>query len=167
LKTLNICTCLLFANLCWLNSAGAAEDDSHHEALNHVAALVGHAEEETADGHHEDGKVWGFYYLRTISEKWSLGVSFEQEGFGDNSQQRHGIVAIPVSYHINDKWRVFAAPGLEFRERGTPDEPMIRIGTGYAFSLGGHFSLTPEAQVDFIRGGTKVYVFALALGYGF
>jgi len=44
---------------------------------------------------------------------------------------------------------------------------MLRLGTGYEFEIGKHFTLAPEAQVDFVAGGTKVYVIALSLGYGF
>jgi hypothetical protein len=50
---------------------------------------------------------------------------------------------------------------------GDLDKAMLRVGTGYQFSLGGHWTLAPEVQVDFVSGGAKVYVFALALGYGF
>ena len=86
---------------------------------------------------------------------------------GENDQKRHGVFAIPVSSFVNEKWRLFVAPGVEFRGKGDPDETMLRFGTGYEFDIGKHFTLAPEAQVDFIAGGTRVYVFALSLGYGF
>ncbi len=44
---------------------------------------------------------------------------------------------------------------------------MFRLGAGYEFKLGKNLTLAPEAQVDFVAGGTKVYVVAIALGYGF
>jgi hypothetical protein len=145
----------------------AAEDSGHHLPHNHIALIVGHAEEEQADGHHEDGKLFGIDYIRQFHEHWAWGLTLEQEGFGDNDQARHGILAVPVSFFVNDRWRVFAAPGIEFREKGERDKALFRLGTGYSFSLGKHLSLAPEVQIDFIEGGTKVFVFALALGYGF
>lgn len=86
--------------------------------------------------------------------------------FGGHSK-RHGILAIPFSYHPNKHWRLFMAPGLEFRKPGDPDKALLRVGSGYEFKIGGHFTIAPEFQIDFVAGGTKVYVFALAFGYGF
>jgi hypothetical protein len=163
----------LFAFCALVLSAGystvglAGDDAEHHLPHNHIAFIVGHAEEEQADGHHESGKLWGVDYVRQFHEHWAWGLTFEQEGFGDSDQSRQGIFAVPVSYFVNDRWRVFAAPGIEFHGRGDPDKVLLRIGTGYEFALGKHFTISPEAQIDFIAGGTKVYVFALAVGYGF
>jgi hypothetical protein len=144
-----------------------AEDGEHHLPHNHIAVIVGRAVEETADGHHENGNLWGIGYVRQFHERWGWGVAFEQEGFGENDLQRHGILAVPVSYFVNSRWRVSAGPGIEFREPGDPDKALFRVGTGYEFALGKNFAISPEVQVDFISGGTNVYVFALALGYGF
>jgi hypothetical protein len=146
--------------------AKAAEDEEHHAALNHIALIAGIAYEEQADGHREDGYAMGIEYARYMSEHWRLGASFEMETFGNN-QKRHGVLAVPISYFVNHRWRIFGAPGIEYRERGEPDKAMFRLGTGYEFFLGQHWILSPEAQVDFIAGGTTVYVVALALGYGF
>jgi len=162
-------------NVIWLMAAAvfsgkvshAAEDAGHHLSHNHIAVIVGRAYEETDDGHHEDGNVVGVDYTRQFHEHWAWGLTFEQEAFGNNDQSRHGVFALPVSYFVNERWRFFAGPGIEFRGRGDPDEPMLRIGTGYEFDIGKHFTLAPEAQIDLISGGTKVYVVALSLGFGF
>jgi hypothetical protein len=148
------------------NVTYAADDEGHHVAPNHIALIAGVAFEEQADGHRENGNVVGIEYIRHMNERWRLGASFELEAFGDN-HKRHGVLAFPVSYFVNHRWRLFGAPGIEFREQGEPDKVMFRLGTGYEFLLGEHWSLSPEAQIDFIAGGTNVYVFALALGYGF
>ena len=108
----------------------------------------------------------GIDYVRQFSEHWGWGVAFEQEVFG-NDQKRHGVLAIPISYFPGNHWRLIAGPGIEFREPGDPDKAMFRIGAGYNFALSKHFTLAPEAQVDFIAGGTQVFVVPLALGYGF
>ena len=159
--------CLLAATAIFSGATLAEEEGGHHLPHNHIALIAGIAYEETDDGHHEDGHVVGIEYVRQFSQHWGWGAAFELEAFGDNDQKRMGILALPVSYFVNEHWRLFAAPGIEFREAGDPDKPMFRIGTGYEFSLGDHFTLAPEAQIDFVAGGTKVYVIALSLGYGF
>jgi len=160
-------SCLATIFLVYGEISYTAEEAGHHLPHNHLALIVGHAEERLSNGHQADGKVWGLDYTRQYHEHWGWGLTIEQEGFRDNDNRRHGIVAVPVSYFISERWRVFAAPGIEFHNHGDPDEPMFRIGTGYEFALGNYLTLSPEVQVDFIPGGTRVYVFVLAFGYGF
>jgi hypothetical protein len=144
----------------------AAEGADHHHK-NHIAFLVGHAEEEQEDGHHESGGMWGLEYIRQIiNEHWRIGAAFEMETFGDN-HDRYGILAVPVSYFVTPSWRVFVAPGVEFGESWKAEDAMVRLGTGYTFELTKRFSITPEAQVDFVEGGKQVYVLSLAFGIAF
>jgi len=35
------------------------------------------------------------------------------------------------------------------------------------FKIGGHFTIAPEFQIDFVAGGAKVYVISVAFGFGF
>ena len=157
--------CLLAVTLGFVGTS-LAEEDEHHLPHNHIALVAGMAFEETDDGHHEDGHLVGIEYIRQFSTHWGWGVAFESEVF-DSEQKRIGVLAVPVSYFPADHWRLIAAPGIEFREPGEPDKAMFRIGAGYEFELGSHITLAAETQVDFIAGGTRVYVIALALGYGF
>ena len=144
----------------------AAEEGGKQLPHNHVALIAGLAFEEKADGGRQNGNMLGFDYVRQPYEHWGFGVGFEVEVFG-NSTKRHGVLAFPVSYYPGNSWKVFAAPGVEFRDQGEPDKALIRFGTGYDFELGHHFTLSPVAQVDFIAGGTNVYVLSLVFGYGF
>jgi hypothetical protein len=165
--TKNLITFSLLAATAGFSAAAYAEEEGgHHLPHNHIALIAGIAYEETADGHHEDGHLLGIDYIRQFGEHWGWGVGFESEIF-DNSQKRTGVLAVPISYFPGGHWRLFAAPGIEFHDPGDPDKAMFRVGASYEFALGKHFTLAPEAQVDFVAGGTKVYVIALALGYGF
>lgn len=146
--------------------ANDAEQSDHHLPHNHVALTAGAAFEEQADGHRERGNVLGFAYVRQVSEHWGWGAAAEMEVLGDENH-RLGILVVPVSYFPNDRWRLFAGPGLEFRDQGEPDHLVLRMGAGYDFELGEHFTLSPEAVIDFVEGGTTVYVLGFALGYGF
>lgn len=161
---------LIVANTAvWFScSAAFAEEDGHHLPHNHIAVVVGRAYERASDGHEEEGNLLGVDWEYQFDERWGVGIVFEQEAFGGNTKaNRHSILAVPVSYHLNDRWRVFGAVGMEFRDLGDPDEPLIRLGTGYNFHIGKHFTIAPELMFDFISGGDKVYVFGLAFGYGF
>jgi len=144
-----------------------AEDEAdHHLPHNHIALIAAAAYEEKADGHHERGNVLGLEYVRQVTEHWGWGAALEMEAFGD-SHDRMGILVVPVSYFPNEHWRLMAGPGLEFREAGEKDHTVFRVGAGYEFKLGKHFTLSPEAVIDFVEGGTTVYVLGFAFGYGF
>ena len=146
--------------------ASDAEQSDHHLPHNHIALFAGVAFEEQNDGHHEQGNIVGFEYVRQVHENWGWGVAAEIEVLGDENH-RLGILVVPISYLPNDRWRLFGGPGLEFRDRGEPEHLVIRIGAGYEFELSEHFTLSPEAVIDFVEGGTTVYVLGFALGYGF
>ena len=144
----------------------AADDGGHHLPHNHIALVVAGAFEEQADGHRERGNVLGVEYIRQATEHWGWGVAFEMEALGDH-HDRLGILVVPVSYFPNERWRLMAGPGVEFRERGEPDHAVLRVGAGYEFEIGKHFTLSPEVFVDFVEGGTTVYVLGFTFGYGF
>ena len=145
----------------------AADDGGQHKAhLNHVAILLGTASEKQKDGHRESGGMIGIAYERRVAEKWSFAAAYEEEAFGDKTQ-RHSIVFVGARYELNDRWSVFGGPGVEFRKLGEREHALLRVGAAYGFDLGRGFSLSPELSIDIVAGGTRVYVFALALGYGF
>ena len=144
----------------------ASEDGDHHLPHNHLALVVGAAFEEQDDGHRERGNILGLEYVRQVTEHWGWGASFEMEALGDE-HHRLGILVVPVSYFPNERWRLLAGPGVEFRDKGEPEHAVLRIGAGYEFELGKHFTLSPEAVIDFVEGGTTVYVLGFSLGYGF
>ena len=144
----------------------AAEEGGHHLPHNHIALVVAAAFEEQADGHRESGNVLGLEYIRQVTEHWGWGAAIEMEAFGEH-HDRLGVLVVPVSYFPNDRWRLLAGPGVEFREPGEREHAVLRIGAGYEFELGNHFTLSPEMVVDFVEGGTTVYVLGFSLGYGF
>jgi len=144
----------------------ASDEGGHHLPHNHIALVVGAAFEEQSDGHRERGNIVGLEYVRQVTEHWGWGAAYEAEFLGDE-HHRLGILVVPVSYFPNERWRLLAGPGIEFRDRGEPDHAVFRIGAGYEFELGEHFTLSPEAVIDFVEGGTNVYVLVFSLGYGF
>ena len=85
------------------------------------------------------------------------------EVLGDNNE-RLGVLVVPVGHYPNEHWRLLAGPGLEFREPGEKEHAVFRIGAGYESKLSEHFTLAPEAVIDFVEGGTTVYVLGFALG---
>ena len=144
----------------------ASDDGDHHLPHNHIALVAAAAFEEQDDGHRERGNILGLEYVRQVTEHWGWGAAFEMEAFGDE-HHRLGILVVPVSYFPNERWRLLAGPGVEFRGKGEPDHAVFRLGAGYEFELGKHFTLSPEAVIDFVEGGTTVYVLGFSLGYGF
>jgi len=152
---------------------GIAADDTEHHAEtehhlphNHIALFAAAAFEEQSDGHRQRGYVLGLSYLRQVSERWGWGGALEMEVFGDH-HDRLGVVVVPISYFPGGSWRLFGGPGWEFREPGEREHAIFRLGAGYEFELGKGFTLSPEAAIDFVSGGTTVYELGFALGYGF
>jgi opacity protein-like surface antigen len=155
----------LFGSVLFLiaGAPATAAEDGHHP--NHIAFLVGNPQ-EVKDGERTSGGMLGIAYERRLSERWLFTAAWEQEAFGDKTQ-RHTVVFAGAGYDITDHWRVFGGPGAEGRKLGERDHFLMRVGTGYHFGLRGNWTLTPELSIDFVEGGNRVYVFALALGYGF
>jgi len=151
--------------------AAVAEERGHeasggeHHSKHHLAVLIGLAYEDQ-DGHHESGNMAGVEYIYHLNHRWGVGVGAETEVFGDH-HERSGILVLPVS-HFRGNWRLFGGPGAEFPDDDEEDEEwMFRLGVGYEFHLNERLTLSPEAQVDFVSGGTTVYALALALGVSF
>ena len=107
----------------------ASDDDDHHLPHNHIALVVAAAFEEQADGHRERGNMLGLEYVRQVTEHWGWGAAIEMEAFGD-SNDRLGVLVLPVSYFPNDRWRLLAGAGVEFRERGEREHALLRAGAG-------------------------------------
>ena len=61
--------------------------------------------------------------------------------------------------------RFIAGPGVEFTEK--KNKFAFRLGVSYLFSLGGHWSLGPEAFLDLIETGENTWLLGVAIGYGF
>lgn len=157
---------LLFALTILLGATEAtcAEDDHGHHK-NHVALLVGNPQ-EVKDGERTSGGMLGLAYERRLNDRWNFIAAWEQEAFGDRTA-RHAIIFAGATYGITDNWLVFGGPGAEGRKLGERDHFLVRVGTTYKIHLKGGFSLAPELSIDFVDDGTRVYVFAIALGYGF
>ena len=78
---------------------------------------------------------------------------------------RNVVLMFPVSIHPGGHWRIMVGPGVEFTPK--KDKFAVRLGAGYEFELGGHWTLAPEVFVDLIESGENTWVGGVALGYGF
>jgi len=142
----------------------ANDEAEHHETSKHELALfVGGGVEREHGGHEESGAAIGIKYDLEFSEKW--GASVDLEYLSGSGTHRSWVVAVPVSYHPNEKWRVFAGPGKEFG--GEKDNYLLRAGLAYQIPLSQRWSIYPEFVVDFSEGGAKTYVLGMSIGYGF
>jgi hypothetical protein len=147
-------------------TAESADDGSAHWK-NHLAVIAGGAREKRPDeaGTHS-GALVGLEYIRLFKPGWGFGAAFEWVTF-NGAQTREGILAFPLSYFPTHNLRLLAAPGIEFRNPGEPEEPMLRLGLGYEFVFATNATMAPEFHVDLLPHGERVYVLALSVGYGF
>jgi len=144
--------------------AGADEESgSHGYPHSHLALFAGAGFEQAKNGHKEDGVALGLEYEYRFEERWGFGADVEH--LSGSGTHRSWVAALPVSFHANDSWRLFAGPGFEISETG--DKFLVRFGVAYEIPLRSHWSAAPEILVDFIDGGATSYVVGLTLGRSF
>jgi len=139
--------------------AGESKDGLPH---HHISLLAGLAVETKRATEDENGLAYGFEYELRFHEHWGVGVALDDIR-GDSI--RNLSVVFPVNLHPKGNWRVLAGPGVEFTDK--KDKFMFRLGVGYEFPLGGHWTLAPEVFTDLIEGGAIIFLGGLAIGYGF
>ena len=125
---------------------------------------------------HVDGEkgVWvftlGVDYLYRLNEKWLVSGVVDVE-FGDYlvidqdlGRENATVVAALGVYEVMENWGVFAGGGVEFEQHR--NLALIRIGTEYAFPLGGGWTIVPNVLVD-IKQEFNSYALAVAVGRWF
>ena len=130
----------------------------HH----HLALFAGLGAETKRDTPDENGFAIGLVYEYRFHKHWGIGIAVDALG---QDTFRDASLVVPVSLHPIGNWRVFTGPGVEFTDK--KDKFIYRLGVGYEFPLGGHWSLAPEVLADFVDGGGIIYIGGLALGYEF
>ena len=150
--------CLLGPSVVW-----SAEEPGHVKLPHHHLSVFAGGGVETESGHSSRaGFAVGLAYEYRFHEKWGIGAAVE--ALGQNTL-RDSAVAFPVSFHLTERWRIFAGPGVEFTDH--ENEFLIRTGVGYEFPLTGNWTIAPEFVADFIEGGTRIFIGGVALGYEF
>jgi len=145
------------------SSAYASDEEQHHDyPRHHLSFFVGGNYERDDNGHEENGHALGVIYELRFREKWGIGAAIE-ELYSDNHHRARAL-AIPVSYHKNEKWRFFAGPG---HETGHEDNFFMRVGISREFELNQRWTTSPEFLVDFIEGGARTFVLGISVGYAF
>jgi hypothetical protein len=141
----------------------ASEEPGHHQfPHHHVALFVGGGFERDKNDHEENGTSVGLVYEMQFSDKW--GVGFAVESLSGSGTHRGTSVAVPVSYHANEKWRLFAGPGIESGDKH--DKALARFGIAYEIPFHERWTASPEFIVDFIEGGATIYLLGISVGFG-
>lgn len=142
--------------------AKAQDHDSEHTSKHHLALFVGGGTEK--EHHHsEAGSALGLKYEFHFHQRWSIGGDLEKL-FGSETDRSY-VVVLPVSFHLNESWRIFAGPGYEFH--GKHDKALLRTGIAYEWEFENGWSLSPELIADFLDGGAKTYVAGISIGRHF
>ena len=138
----------------WPNAVWSADEEGHGGLPHHhVAVIVGGGVETESGQSDRAGFGLAFSYEYRFHEKWGIGVSVDAIG---QKTTRDSAVAVPVSYHLTEQWRLFAGPGIEFADHH--NELLLRFGVGYEFRLSGRWTLAPEFVADFVEGGKKLFI---------
>jgi len=148
-----------------------AEGFARHK-LN-VSVGYTHIPEGAEDVDAEKG-VWvftlGVDYLYRFNEKWLVSGMVDVE-FGDYlvldkdlGRENATVVAVVGIYEVMEDWGVYAGGGVEFEQHR--NLALIRIGTEYAFPLGGGWTIVPNVLAD-IKQEFNSYAIAVAVGRWF
>lgn len=165
---------ILFAMICLTAPVRAGEIPYHHLAL-----FLGYGFEEKKN-HDEDTFALGLEYEYRFSERWGIGAVYEQLG---EDSVRNEVLVVPLSIHVGHGWRFFTGPGYEWHDDSNAqkshddegesgkhkqkDKFLWRLGAGYEFKVGGHWSIAPEVLVDAIENGDNTWIAGVAIGYHF
>ena len=140
-----------------------------HESRHEVAIFTGVTNEPE---HHENFfTIGGEYEFRFLPR---LGMSIELEYINGADAV---VFAFPVVFHVYEGLMVVAGPGWETSPRvterlgerlGDKSDFLFRIGAQYSFHVGGHFSLMPAVDFDFVDRGhetEKLFVFGVKFAW--
>jgi len=149
----------------FVGSVACAQEEAEHHAYphHHAALFAGVGNEHDANGHEEHGAAIGLEYEMQFSDYWGAGVDVEYLSGSDT--HRSWVVVVPVSYHLTEKWRLFAGPGLELGD--DENKYLARFGIAYEIPFLERWTASPEFLVDFIEGGANTVVLGISVGYGF
>ena len=139
--------------------APEAHEGSHHYHPHMLELLLGDTYEDGEHGE-EHGFTVGLTYEHRFTDLFGTG-GFLEYASGDFSAWTAGV---PLFIHPYKGWRFALAPGLEYKDH--EEEFLFRTGVAYEFKLSESWVLVPEFDVDFVDG-EELYVFGLALGFGF
>ena len=149
-----------------LLATGSFAQDSEHFHKHHVDVFLGATLETSTGslGQNKENKssAFGLEYQYRINSQWGIGAAFEAIG---EDTIREEVYILPVTYHINHNWSVYAGPGYE--DGGHHGNYLLRTGVAYEYDLGNDFNLEPKFMADFIEGGRTTWVAGMAIGYGF
>jgi hypothetical protein len=131
-------------------------DDGHHR--HHVAVVGGAAFKDS-----KTAGVLGADYVFSPSPSFGLGVAYE-ETFGDFNLQ---ALFLSAGFRPGGgPLKLAAGVGVERKLGGHKNKGIVFLSAGYDFHVG-RLTLGPEANVDFVEGGVRVYSLGLAVGVGF
>ena len=97
-------------------------------------------------------------------EKIAVEIEKDDETLGEDAVRNEAIV-IPLSVHVGEALRIFTGPGYEWHDN--KEKYLWRVGVGYEFGLGGHWSIAPELLVDMLENGDNTWLAGVAIGYHF
>ena len=147
-------------------STFALAQETHHMHKHHVDIFLGATlETDTAnkgDGKENKSSAFGLEYQYRINSQWGIGAAIE--AIGDDTI-REEVYVIPITYHINHSWAIFAGPGYE--QAAHHGDYLLRAGVAYEYSLGNNFDIEPKFMADWIGASRTTWVAGVALGYGF
>lgn len=145
-----------------LPGSGRASDEGHGDGhslhRHHVAVLGGAAFKDS-----KSAAVLGADYIFSVTPSFGLGVAYE-ETFGDFELQ-----ALFVSAGFRPgggPLKLGVGVGIERKLGHHENKGIVFLSAGYDFPVG-RLTLSPEANLDFVEGGARVFSVGLGVGLGF
>ena len=138
-------------------------DGGGHSGHSHLGLFVGAGEEEFGNFAF-NAKAAGLVYEYKFGNGWDFGGVLERLDVQGNAST---VAVLATGYSFSTGIRLFGGPGYDFKSGPAKDVWLFRTGLSYEFHLDKKWSLAPEAYVDFIDNGAKVWIGGVVLGYAF
>lgn len=137
-------------------STGHGEESGEANKQNLVGLFVG----LTGESRRENGLALGAEYTRRLTESFGIGAIVERTA-GDLD---FWLAAVSFGWYKN-RWKLYAAPGIEDVDGESGINELLRIGGLYAFEAG-RWEIAPQVNYDIVAGENAVIV-GVAFGWGF
>jgi hypothetical protein len=158
MRTFTIALCVLF-------SAAAIADETESEAThaseeshgkNALAVFAGVTRE-----HSENLATLGIEYSYRLHENWSVGGVIERADRETNS------TLVIAFVHLWPYKELYVGAGVGRKDPGDERQNTFRATIGYEFEFAGSWSISPQANVDFIEHEENEEVYGIVLGKRF
>lgn len=158
MKLFAITFCVLFSVGAIADETGSDEAQGGEEShLKHALAVFAGVTRE----HGENLDTLGIEYSYRLHERWSVG------GVVERADREKNSTLVIAFVHFWPYQGLFVGGGIGRKDPGDERQNTFRATIGYEFEFAGSWSISPQANVDFIEHEENEEVYGIVFGRRF